>query len=298
MRLPAPEKLGAVLSSYVGIQKQNRNMCKLAIVTKHDSTQLGSIIINAWREMSRTEKDGFGAAWVRPNGKIGYVKSSQATFLTELPSFCDTFSEGTELRSDGGALIIHGRTATCGVNVVNTHPMLSTGCALVHNGVVSSSRFHNTDTTCDSELLLHAWKEDGIDAVAQDISGYYAFAIIQRIKGRTVLDVVRDDRAQLKVGKVDGGWAFATTPELLKTLGSSALSDYKTNTHVSFVDGKEYSVASFVPAKADKKLEKAAAKALGGHNMYTSYKEPSTNWRASAAFANQRDAVELGYINE
>lgn len=273
-------------------------MCKLAILTKHESTQLGPIILKAWKEMAATERDGFGAAWVRPSGRIGYVKSSQATFLPELPSFCDSFSASTEMRSDGGALIIHGRTATCGVSLENTHPMLADGRALVHNGVVSSDRFQNVDTGCDSELLLHAWRQDGIDAVAKDVSGYYAFAIIQRLKGKTVLDVVRDDRAQLKVGKVAGGWAFATTNSLLTSIGSSFLSDFTANTHVSFVDGKQYSVARFTPAKADKKLEKAAAKALGGHNAFTSYKESSTNWRASAAIASDRDAMELGYMNE
>ena len=244
--------------------------------------------------MSRTEKVGFGAAWVSPNGKIGYMKSSQPSLLSDLPEFCSAFSECNGLKSDGGALIIHGRTATCGVNVANTHPMLAPNAALVHNGVVSSKRFHNTDTTCDSELLLHAWKADGIDAVAQDVSGYYAFAIIQRIKGKTVLDVVRDDKAQLKVGRMMGGWAFATTPSLLTALGTSYLSDYKPNTHTSFVDGKVYSVESFVPAEADKRLEKAASKAIGLNEVYAKY-QTSTNWRAREALNSQQDAMELGW---
>ena len=244
--------------------------------------------------MSKSERDGFGAAWVSPNGKIGYVKSSQPSLLPDLPEFCSAFSEGNGLKSDGGALIIHGRTATCGVNIANTHPMMGNNCALVHNGVVSSKRFHNTDTTCDSELLLHAWKADGIDAVARDISGYYAFAIIQRLKGKTVLDIVRDDKAQLKVGRVTDGWAFATTPALLATLGSSYLSDYKTNTHTSFVDGNVYSVESFTPAEADKRLEKAANKAIGLNDIYSKY-QTSTNWRAREAAQNQQDAMELGW---
>lgn len=272
-------------------------MCKLAIVTKHDSTKLGAIILNAWKEMATTERDGFGAAWVGPNGKIGYVKSSQPSFLPDLPTFCAAFSDGNGLKSDGGALIIHGRTATCGVNVGNTHPMMGSNCALVHNGVVSSKRFHNTETTCDSELLLHAWKADGIDAVAKDISGYYAFAIIQRIRGKTVLDIVRDDKAQLKVGKIDDGWAFATTTSLLATLGSSYLSDYKPNTHTSFVDGEVYSVENFIPAEADKRLEKAAHKAFGGSTVYSNYRD-STNWRTKETVQSHQDAMELGWNAE
>jgi hypothetical protein len=142
--------------------------------------------------------------------------------------------------------------------------------------------------------LLHAWKADGIDAVAKDISGYYAFAIIQRIRGKTVLDVVRDDKAQLKVGKIADGWAFATTQALLTTLGSSYLADYKANTHTSFVDGEVYSVENFIPAEADKRLEKAAHKALGMNNIYTQYKE-STNWRVRQANEAQQDAMELDW---
>lgn len=272
-------------------------MCKLAIVTKHDSTKLGAIILNAWKEMSTTERDGFGAAWVGPNGKIGYVKSSQPSFLPDLPTFCAAFSDGNGLKSDGGALIIHGRTATCGVNVGNTHPMMGGNCALVHNGVVSSKRFHNTESTCDSELLLHAWKADGIDAVAKDISGYYAFAIIQRVRGKTVLDIVRDDKAQLKVGKIDDGWAFATNPALLATLGSTYLSEYKPNTHTSFVDGEVYSVDDFIPAEADKRLEKAAHKAFGGSTVYSNYRD-STNWRSYEPAKAKQEAMDLGWNAE
>jgi hypothetical protein len=269
-------------------------MCKLAIVTKHDSTKLGAIIVAAWKEMSKTERDGFGAAWVSPNGKIGYAKSSHPTLLPDLPSFCEAFSDSNGLKSDGGALIIHGRTATCGVNAANTHPMLIGNSALVHNGVVSSNRFHNTETTCDSELLLHAWKSDGIDAVARDVSGYYAFAIIQRIRGKTVLDIVRDNKADLKVGKIVNGWAFATNESLLSTLGSTYLSDYKPNTHTSFVDGEVYSVEPFIPLEPEKHLEKAAKKALGMSEIYDNYQK-STNWRANQAFEAQQDAMDLGW---
>jgi hypothetical protein len=175
--------------------------------------------------------------------------------------------------------------------------MMGNNCALVHNGVVSSKRFHNTETTCDSELLLHAWKADGIDAVAKDISGYYAFAILQRIRGKTVLDIVRDDRAQLKVGKIADGWAFATTPSLLATLGSSYLSDYKPNTHTSFVDGEVYSVENFIPAEADKRLEKAAEKAIGMSEVSTRYRD-STNWRSYDAARAKQEAMDLGWCAE
>lgn len=268
-------------------------MCKLAITTKHDASQLEQIITAAWRCMATTERDGFGAAWISPDGKIGYVKSSHPTLLPDLPSFCSAFSDGNGLPSNGGELIIHGRTATCGVNVANTHPMLGANAALVHNGVVSSRRYHNTDTTCDSELLLHAWKQDGIDAVATDVTGYYAFAVLQRIKGKTVLDVVRDDRAQLKAGKMEGGaWGFATTDELLRVIGAAPVADFKTCTHASFVNGKLYSVDSFKPAQADKSLDLKADLAFGAHRK--SY-YGSTNWRGKQAQLVSPDADPVGW---
>ena len=253
-------------------------MCKLTIMTKHDANNLGSIITSVWRAMAVTEKDGFGAAWVSPNGKIGYVKSSHPTLLPELPAFCAAFSEGNGLSSDGGALIIHGRTATCGVNVGNTHPMLDTNCALIHNGVVRSKRFHNVDSTCDSELILQAWRHGGITSISRDITGYYALGIIERMRGKTILNVVRDDQAKLLVGKKDDAWVFATTDTLLKVVGSNYVSEFCTNTLATFVNGELTSCEDFIPAKPDKRLEQDANKAFGNDFKYD-HNWKTTNWR-------------------
>jgi predicted glutamine amidotransferase len=237
-------------------------------MTKHDASNLGGIITKAWAAMSSTEKDGFGAAWVSPNGKIGYVKSSHPTLLPSLPDFCAAFSDGNGLKSDGGALIIHGRTATCGVNVGNTHPMLDDNRALIHNGVVSSKRYHNINTTCDSELILQAWKCAGISSVSKDITGYYALGIIERMRGKTILSVVRDNQAKLVVGKKDDAWVFATNTNLLTSLAVPYVSEFRTNTVATFVNGVSTCVESFIPAEPDRRLEKAANVAFGHNNHY------------------------------
>jgi len=59
------------------------------------------------------------------------------------------------------------------------------------------------------------------------------------------------------------------------------------------VDGEVYSVENFIPAEADKRLEKAAAKAIGG-DIFTKYAN-STNWRVREAAQSQQDAMELGW---
>lgn len=241
-------------------------------MTKHDAKNLGTIITSVWKAMSSTEKDGFGAAWVSPNGKIGYVKSSHPYLMPELPPFCAAFSGGNGLPSDGGALIIHGRTATCGVNVDNTHPMLDDNYALIHNGVVRSKRFHNINSTCDSELILKAWHEGGINAISRDISGYYALGIIERFRGKTWLRVIRDDQAKLLVGKRDDAWVFATTDALLKVAGAEYISEFRTNTLATFINGKYHSLAEFTPAKPDRTLASDASKAFGHqHNWSTKH---------------------------
>ena len=152
-------------------------MCKIAIITQHNPDQLQQLVLSLWSAMASTERDGYGAAWVQPNGRIGFVKSSNPRGVTPLPDFFKSFCAGQWSKSDGGAMLVHGRTATCGVNAENTHPMLLGDSALVHNGVVTSKKYHNTESTCDSELLLHAFRQGGIDEVAKEVSGYYAFEI-------------------------------------------------------------------------------------------------------------------------
>jgi predicted glutamine amidotransferase len=269
-------------------------MCKLLILTSHESTKLDSIIVNAWSVMSSTERDGFGAAWVTPSGRIGWVRSSVPFIRESLPEFIAGFGARHGETSDGGALIIHGRTATCGVSLCNTHPMLSGRTALVHNGVVSSVVFDNKTTSCDSELLLTAFNHGDMHAVTQGITGYYAFGHIKAERGgRSVLTVVRDNRANLCVGRYGSGWAFATTSAQLVAAGAVESGEFKQCFAARFCGDKFLGGESFVPAVAPVALASKASKAFGGKSVpvsdeaYDDWVNPelrlnSTNWRAYA----------------
>jgi hypothetical protein len=246
-------------------------MCKLLILTKHDSKELGSIIVKAWQAMALTEKDGYGAAWISPSGRLQYVKCStpslQDIHVEPLP-FVKGFKKlHGKLASNGGELIIHGRTATNDINLENCHPMLDGQAALIHNGVVDSEIYDLTQTSCDSEYLMRAWNDQGLESVAANISGYYAFAHLQAdAKGGALLSVVRDSKAQLRVGKLLGqGVAFATTDTLLKIAGSEVIGDFKDNTFAQFQKGKYLFQKTFEPyvAPYSAAREAAAARALG-----------------------------------
>ena len=159
-------------------------MCKIIILQRHAPAARNRLIRAAWSYFCRTgETDGFGAAWIARDGRLSWAKSSSPTLSGDLPAWADGFfaHRGLDEPSDGGWLLLHGRTATCGVNVDNTHPMLDDNgtAALVHNGVVSSDTLQNVYTTCDSELLLHAWDQGGAKGLEQ-VSGYFAFALLLR----------------------------------------------------------------------------------------------------------------------
>jgi len=241
--------------------------------------------------MSVTERDGFGAAWVTPSGRIGWVRSSVPSIRETLPEFIGGFGARHGEASDGGALIIHGRTATCGVSLCNTHPMLSGKTALVHNGVVDSVCFDNKHTSCDSELLLTAFNHGGLAAVESGITGYYAFGHIQAARGgRSVLTVVRDNRANLRVGRYGSGWAFATTSAQLVAAGAIDHGEFKSCYAARFRGDEFLSGEVIIPAAAPSALASKASKAFGGKSVpisdeaYEEWVNPelrlsSTNWR-------------------
>lgn len=247
-------------------------MCKIAILTHHNPAELKATITALWRTMAKTERDGYGAAWVTPSGRIGWARSSAPEFSVTLPDFCSGFyDDAGDLTSDGGALLVHGRTATCGVNLENTHPLVLGNSALIHNGIVSSTRFHNTETTCDSELLLHAWRAEGLPAVARDISGYYAFGVITIKSKQVTLDVVRDNRANLWAGTLPqaNGWAFATTQELLRVVGASPAAEFRANTAARFRNGHHLLTESFDPYREplNEATERKARRAFGSSKV-------------------------------
>ena len=102
---------------------------------------------------------------------------------------------------------------------------------------------------------------------------------------RQLLSIVRDSKAQLRVGKLLGqGVAFATTDALLKIAGSEVIGDFKDNTFAQFQKGKYLFQKSFKPyiAPYSAAREAAAARALGldddsaYYGRYNSYSKAET----------------------
>lgn len=257
-------------------------MCKIAILTQHEPKTLRATVLQVWAAMAKTERDGFGAAWLSPRGTLRYIKSSSATPGLSLPDFFDGFTDGAFSTSNGGPLLIHARTATCDICPDNTHPMLVGSSALVHNGVVSSERYKNTETTCDSELLTHAFRQGGTKALETDITGYYAFGLLEALpRQRWTLDIVRDSRAPLVGGQLKaGGYAFATNEAVLASTGAKHVGKIRDNIHFRYENGKHILTQEFTPkVTVSATIQSSSARAFHDWPMRTP--EPSTNWRQS-----------------
>jgi asparagine synthetase B (glutamine-hydrolysing) len=262
-------------------------MCKIAILTKHDATKVESLTRSLWRQMSHSERDGFGVLYLSASGRLVAVRSSSPTLDATPPDYVEGFHDGAFVPSDGGVLMVHGRTATCGVSLENTHPIVMGQSGIIHNGIVHSKKYHNTETTCDSELLLHAWRSGGLDEVAAEVSGYYAFAVLSKRGGQRILDVVKDGRASLFAGDAFGGAMFGTTAELITTAGGKVIGRVTDNTAIRFVNGRHTATREFTPKAepVNATVEKAAKKAFGssmkddedGVGDWPLYR--STNWR-------------------
>lgn len=217
-------------------------MCKILILQSHDTKKAAGLVRSAWDYFARTgETDGFGAAWIGRDGKLGWVKSSSPDLGGAVPDWGSGFHQsGGSLRSGGGWLLIHGRKATCGVNLPNTHPMLDgSRAALIHNGVVRSDVYKNQTTSCDSELLLRAWDEAGAKGLSQ-VSGYFAFGLLIHRRDGWHAVVARDGSAKLRCGRLPSGtWAWSTTDDGLRLAGATPICDHRANLAACFgPDGK------------------------------------------------------------
>lgn len=238
-------------------------MCKILGITSIKAEHFNELQELVWEAMSQTEKSGYGSAWNSPKG-IGYVKKSDV-YVRQKLSFGEGFFENASLPYESGAVIVHGRTATCGVNVENTHPFVIDNFALIHNGVVESKKYVNKISTCDSELILRAFIDGGIKAVAEHIEGWYACLIIEQLpNGEHFLHVFKDTWTSLYVGSLDGEFVFATTMDLIEGIGGKVLAKFKGDTYCRFKGNQLVHQEDFTSRKGySKYLEHKADVALG-----------------------------------
>ncbi len=258
-------------------------MCKILGITSIKAEHVSELQELTWQSMSQTEKSGYGSAWNSKEG-IGYIKKSDVYVREKLP-FGEGFFENAKLDYESGAVIIHGRTATCGVNVENTHPFVIDNFALIHNGVVESKKYVNKISTCDSELILRAFMDGGIKAVAEHIEGWYACLIIEKLPdGRHFLHVFKDTWTSLYVGSLDGEFIFATTMELIEGIGGKVLAKFKGDTYCRFEGNQLKHQEDFTSRKGySKYLEEKSHVALGkGKNKKWRKKYYNNNTQSSS----------------
>jgi len=265
-------------------------MCKLTILTGHDPKTMPALVHRIWTEMAKTEHDGFGAAWLSPKGKIMTIKSSSHQSVKHLPEYYEGFAQGHFSPSNGGALLIHGRTATCNVDIENTHPIKVGKGIIIHNGVVDSKKYKNLHSTCDSELILQAYQAGGIQEVAEEITGYYAFGILYPT-GKGLIRIARDDRAPLFGGFTKFGEVFATTQNLVEITGATIRGKIKDNVCMTFSNGQYIHTEKFTPKRkivtaysmAQVERSMGQQSELMAESAYGELYNRSTNWRQNEA---------------
>jgi hypothetical protein len=219
-------------------------MCKLSGWTSTTKNPLPKpaaerALLAAHRKISKTESDGFGFA--QPGSKGLHARFEQPDDFRGIdaladitrragPAF-DAFSAFWGADQSGHykpakPTMIHGRTATHGQGLENTHPFRHSGWTLAHNGVVNwsgaDSELHRK-ATCDSQHLLYCFTEsptidDARDALG-NVTGYAAF-IAHAPNGRMI--VAKDATASLFAGiTTKGRWIFGTTAAICEEVADA-----------------------------------------------------------------------------
>ena len=169
--------------------------------------------------LGSSQRDGFGYALHTSKGTfmeryldpqnckgMGTLKDSRdllpATVRTQLTYGVDYDQKGNK-PENGNTLrsyIAHGRTATCGKSISNTHPFNGTSekgeYTIAHNGVVDwDGQVYPLQTTCDSEHILNTFLyTEGEQSFKDGLSGY---AAVVGIDPKGQMFCLRDDRAPL-----------------------------------------------------------------------------------------------------
>lgn len=195
--------------------------------------------------MSAHDKDGVGYAamgregvwgerWLRPVDAWKYRKLWTAEDEKAKGAYKGTLEAEPRFNEFGGvdpeqssAIILHARMATCEKSIVNTHPFVRDGIALIHNGVINNTtELENLYSTCDSETILNSYVKhdvknnpDNISKVADEIRGYYACGVLSEgADGKRHLDVFRSSNASLSayyVKELDAV-VFCTRSEMIR----------------------------------------------------------------------------------
>ncbi len=166
----------------------------LSDTSKVSQQDLQRLLLMVSSEFGRTQRDGFGFALGDANSPTPYIERyakptdfmgpgrlaqhlQEAGWMGKYALHGDWEQSGdwSKLKHTG-PLIVHGRTATSGVALKNTHPFHKNGWTLAHNGVV---QWHGPklplESTCDSEHLLNCYTSlQGPASFGTCITGWFA----------------------------------------------------------------------------------------------------------------------------
>ena len=210
--------------------------------------QLNTLALTSQKLVS-SQRDGFGFAYatkqrqtkkhsyycekyVNPTdfksiGSVGYTKQHLGKLGNAIEM--DMLSSG-HADAPTGAFIAHGRIATNGKTIANTHPFRKKGYAMVHNGVVDFEGneddlkyLHKRYSTCDSEWLLNSYVyEAGHHTWSDYLTGY---AATLTITPDNEFIVAKGERASLYAGAIpslnNGCLVFATRKDYISQLAKS-----------------------------------------------------------------------------
>lgn len=205
-------------------------MCKLIAISGlsvKGRKQSNALIKKTSELLGASQRDGYGFAI--GTGKVSdmslgvyierYINPAVVTGMGTLKQSRNTMpsgiktvlKDGVDFDSQGdmpsgklveAPFIAHGRTATCGKVIDNTHPFTGKNngkqWTIAHNGVVEWSGINlPLKTTCDSEHLLNCFLYlNGEQSFTEGIAGY---AAIVGINPEGEMFALRDDRAPLYV---------------------------------------------------------------------------------------------------
>ena len=207
-------------------------MCKLFSInntSKLTKNQLENVVKTVENAM-KVEKDGFGITALHNNGHIAarkYLKTYEASILKDSSPWTPVSKKsyqdiGKIFPDDITSLILHGRTSTNSVSLINTHPIIKNDHFLSHNGVVEDSGPKYIPTTSnDTEHIVERLTTQGLSAIEKYISGYYACMYFK--KGSDSLHIFRDNIATLHIGYSEDleSYILATTQDLIKQVAKA-----------------------------------------------------------------------------
>jgi hypothetical protein len=203
-------------------QQNNKHMCKMIAISRiatKNSKQASALVLKMAFLLGASQKDGFGYSIKHQNGQyterylsadtvagmgtlkegIDMLKSNIKTKLVEGIDF-DVNGVKPKKGAINGSIIAHGRTATCGKSIDNTHPFTGSNehgtYTIAHNGVVEwTGEKLPLHTTCDSEHILNCFLHlNGEQSFKDGLAGYAAVVGFDSIGNMFVL---RDNRAPL-----------------------------------------------------------------------------------------------------